>query len=116
MTEPEPCQAKCAVGSITILFISLFAAAIYAHFFRWMKRVGMDNTTTHIQMFSDTPQLEWMKRYSAVANDEQWSMSILVFCTNGIIQKVLRKVDPTQASELVMDLVQSLDEEEEEED
>jgi hypothetical protein len=75
-----------------------------------MKRVGMDDVTP-MQIFSDT-QLEWMKRYSVVVNDDQWSMSILVFCTNGIIQKVLRKVDPSQAIQLVMDLVQSMEEEE----
>jgi hypothetical protein len=69
---------------------------------------------TPIQIFSDT-QLEWMKRYSVVATDDQWSMSILLFRTNGIIQKIVHKVDPSQACQLVIGLVQSMEEEEDDE-
>jgi hypothetical protein len=79
-----------------------------------MKRVGVDDCIP-IQMFSDT-QLEWMKRYSVVATDDQWSMSILIFCTSGIIRNIVQKVDPAHVSQLVMKLVQSIEEEDDDDD
>jgi hypothetical protein len=68
-----------------------------------------DLSDTPIRVFSDE-SLEWMRSYSAVVDDDRWSMSIFLFCTRGRIQKLLRQVDPSKASQLVTDIVQSMDE------
>jgi hypothetical protein len=72
-----------------------------------MKRASVVDTP--IRIFSDE-KLDWMRTYSAVVDDDRWSMSVLVFCTSGIIQKLVRKVDPSKASQLVSDIVQSIEE------
>lgn len=73
---------------------------------RWMKRAGVE---TPIRIFSD-PKLEWMNMYSAVVEDERWSMSIHVFDTDGIIQTHSRQVEPSMASQLVTDVTESISE------
>lgn len=73
-------------------------------FFSWMKRAGVE---TSIRIFSDT-KLEWMFMYSAVVDDERWSMSLYVFDSDGIIQTHSRQVDPSKASQLVMDSVDDI--------
>ena len=61
------------------------------------------------QILSD-PKLDWMKRYSAVSENDRWSMSILVFGTDGVIQTLRREVVPSQASQLVTTILQSMKE------
>ena len=60
-----------------------------------------------IKIFSDQ-KWEWMKTYSAVVEEGRWSMSIIVICNSGRIRKILREVDPSKASQVVMDAVQSI--------
>eukprot|EP00567_Pseudictyota_dubia_P003479 CAMPEP_0197437250 /NCGR_PEP_ID=MMETSP1175-20131217/4517_1 /TAXON_ID=1003142 /ORGANISM="Triceratium dubium, Strain CCMP147" /LENGTH=323 /DNA_ID=CAMNT_0042966717 /DNA_START=33 /DNA_END=1004 /DNA_ORIENTATION=+ len=72
----------------------------------WIKRSGID---TSIRMFSDE-KLRWMQSYSAVVDDERWSMSIYLFCTSGVIRKLVRQVDPSKASQLVTDMVHLVEE------
>lgn len=52
-----------------------------------------------------------MTMYSSVVTDERWSMSIHVFDTDGTIRMHERQVDPSNASQLVMDTVESIEEE-----
>lgn len=70
-----------------------------------MKRAGVE---TPIRIFSDS-KLDWMTTYSTVVNDERWSMSVHVVDTDGIIQTHERQVDPSNASQFVMDAVKSID-------
>jgi hypothetical protein len=79
------------------------------HRISWMRRASV--VETPIRVFSDE-NLDWMRTYSAVVDEDRWSMSVLVFCTSGIIQKLVRQVDPSKASQLVSDIVQSMEEEE----
>jgi hypothetical protein len=72
-----------------------------------MKRASVEDTP--IRIFSDE-NLDWMKTYSAVVDDDRWSMSVFVFCTSGIIQKLVRQVDPSKVSQLVADIVHSIEE------
>eukprot|EP00586_Coscinodiscus_wailesii_P013504 CAMPEP_0172514452 /NCGR_PEP_ID=MMETSP1066-20121228/260214_1 /TAXON_ID=671091 /ORGANISM="Coscinodiscus wailesii, Strain CCMP2513" /LENGTH=369 /DNA_ID=CAMNT_0013295121 /DNA_START=19 /DNA_END=1128 /DNA_ORIENTATION=+ len=64
----------------------------------WMKRVEVD---TPIRMFSDR-DWEWMRRYSAVVTDGRWSLSIMVIDNSGVIREIIRDVEPSKASELVI--------------
>lgn len=70
-----------------------------------MKRAGVE---TSIRVVSDT-RLEWLTRYSAVVDEERWSMSVHVFESNGIIQTHQRQVDPSNACQLVTDAVEAID-------
>ena len=70
----------------------------------WMHRAGVE---TPIRIFSD-PKLEWMRMYSAVVDDERWSMSVLVIDTDAVIQTLERYVDPSKASQFVTDMVESI--------
>lgn len=63
---------------------------------------------TPIRIFSDV-KLEWMTMYSAVVNEERWSMSVHVFDTDGTIQTHKRQVDPSMASQLMMDVAEMID-------
>lgn len=60
-----------------------------------------------IRIFSD-PKLEWMKTYSA--DQGRWSLSLYAFDTDGVIQSLHREVDPSQASRLLSEMVQSIEE------
>jgi len=71
----------------------------------WMNRAQMLDMP--IKIFSDQ-KWEWMKTYSAVVEEGRWSMSIIVICNSGRIRKILREVDPSKASQVVMDAVQSI--------
>jgi peroxiredoxin len=73
--------------------------------FSWLKRANVEDMP--FQILSD-PKLDWMKRYSAVAENDRWSMSILVFGTDGVIQALRREVEPSQASQLVTTILQSM--------
>jgi len=70
----------------------------------WMNRAGVE---TPIRIFSDQ-NLEWMTMYSAVVDNERWSMSVMVFDTDGVIPHHSRQVDPSMASQLVMDIVEAM--------
>lgn len=69
----------------------------------------MDESDSNIQIYSDNTKLDWMRQYSAVVDDERWSMSIIVFCTRGIIQTLVRQVDPSKASALVLEAIQTIE-------
>lgn len=71
---------------------------------RWKNRAHVE---TPIRILSD-PNLEWMTMYSAVVENEHWSLSVYVIDTDAIIQKLERKVDPSKASKFVMDAVESM--------
>jgi hypothetical protein len=62
-----------------------------------------------LQILSD-PKLDWMKRYSAITENDRWSMSILAFGTDGVIKTLRREVEPSQASQLVTTILQSMKE------
>ncbi len=47
--------------------------------------------------------------YSTVGSDEGWSMSVHVIDTEGTIQAHQRQVDPSNACQLVMDAVESIE-------
>jgi peroxiredoxin len=70
-----------------------------------MKRAGVE---TPMRIFSDS-KLEWMTMYSTVGSDEGWSMSVHVIDTEGTIQAHQRQVDPSNACQLVMDAVESIE-------
>lgn len=61
-------------------------------------------------MFSDS-KLEWMNIYSAVTEKERWSMSVYIIDTDGTIQSHQRQVDPSHVSQIVTDMVGSIQEE-----
>jgi hypothetical protein len=63
---------------------------------------------TPMRMFSD-PKLEWMKMYSA--DEGRWSVTVYAFGTDGVIQRLHREVDPSQATRLVEEIVHSMEEE-----
>jgi len=72
-----------------------------------LKRADLDGSTP-IRVLLD-PKLDWMKRHSVLTDDDpRWSMSILAFCTSGIIRKHVRRVDPSQASQLVTDCIEAI--------
>lgn len=62
---------------------------------------------TPIQILSD-PSLEWMRQYSAMVDDERWSMSLFAIDTDAIIQLLVRNVDPAKAAQSIMGTVQSM--------
>jgi peroxiredoxin len=70
-----------------------------------MKRAGVE---TPMRIFSDS-KLEWMTMYSSVASDERWSMSVHVIDTEGTIHTHERQVDPSNACQVVMDAVESIE-------
>lgn len=70
----------------------------------WIRRAEID---TPMRIFSDR-NWAWMQRYSAVGSDGRWSMSITVIDNSGVIQNVVRDVDPSKASQLVTTAVEAI--------
>ena len=62
---------------------------------------------TPINIYSD-PNWAWMRSYSAVVENDRWSMSVMIICNDGLIRKILRDVDPPKASQMVMDVIESI--------
>jgi mannose-1-phosphate guanylyltransferase len=56
-----------------------------------------------IRFFSD-PNLEWMQRYSAIS-ETRWSMSMLVFNSDGILQALHHHLDPSHVCRLISSVV-----------
>jgi hypothetical protein len=56
------------------------------------------------RIFSDQA-LEWMTAYNIVGA-ERWSLAMIVFDTNGAIQRLERNVDPSRARQLVQVIIQ----------
>ena len=72
----------------------------------WLKRNEIDletsSSTPKIRIFSD-PGLSFMTSYDIIGDgiDHRWSMTMLVFDTNGDILQLERDVDPSRCNELV---------------
>jgi hypothetical protein len=67
----------------------------------WLRR---SEVQSRLRMFSD-PELKFMTAYGLVGGDDadyRWSMSMLVFDTNGTKPKVIRDVDPSHASQMAL--------------
>jgi hypothetical protein len=74
-----------------------------------MKRT--DLTDTSIRVLRD-PKLDFMKRYSVLTEDDpRWSLSLLVFCTDGKIQKHHKNIEPSQVQQLVTNCLDVLQKE-----
>ena len=83
----------------------------------WLKRNGIDSatatatatSTSKVRIFSD-PQLSFMASYEIIGDDidHRWSMTMLVFDTNGDILRVERDVDPSRSNQLVSSTIREL--------
>lgn len=82
-------------------FVSTFCCS-------WMTR---QNVETSLRLFSDA-KLDWMQRYSAVVDDERWSLSVFLLDSNGTIVSHTRQVDPSQASQFIIDMVDMIEKDE----
>ena len=69
----------------------------------WMKRVNI--TPDSFGVLLDNPTLDWMMTYGCI---EDYSLHILVIDSDGIIQKNVGNVKPSEACHLVSDIVTSL--------
>mmetsp|Transcript_437 Transcript_437/g.1128 ORF Transcript_437/g.1128 Transcript_437/m.1128 type:complete len:108 (-) Transcript_437:264-587(-) len=69
----------------------------------WLRRSNIERT---LPTFSD-PEMKFLSAYELIGSDVdyRWSMSMLVFDTDGKKPKVFRDVDPTHASQMVLKLM-----------
>ena len=51
-------------------------------------------------MFTDG-KLEWMRKYGSVVDDERWSLSVLIFDSNGTLKFVQRQIDPSRITSII---------------
>jgi len=71
-----------------------------------MKRTDLAGAP--VRTFLDQ-RLDWMKRYSVLRDDDpRWTLSVIVFSTDGKIRKHARHVMPLQAHQIVKDCLESI--------
>jgi len=75
----------------------------------WWRRIpnsgsndgASSSSSSPIRLFVD-PDLEWMTAYKVVGNDNsRWSLTMIVFDSNGAIRRLGRNVDPSHVVQLV---------------
>ena len=73
----------------------------------WLQR---SNVESSLRIFSD-PEMKFMTAYEVVGSDTdyRWSMSMLVFDTDGKKPKLFRDVDPSHASQMALKLMKEYD-------
>jgi len=78
-----------------------------------MKRAKVDGTS--IQIVAD-PTLEWMTTYAVVSQDDplSWSLSVLVFDSNGVLRRHANAVDPSQVGQTVAEMMQMIQDDDDE--
>lgn len=74
-----------------------------------MKRAKID---TDAQICAD-PKLLWMTKYSVVSGDDRWSMSLLVFDSNGVLRRHAHAVDPSHALQVVEEMIKMIEDDNE---
>lgn len=70
----------------------------------WLRRSNIESS---LRIFSD-PEMKFLSAYEVVGGDDtdyRWSMSMLVFDTDGKKPKVIRDVDPSHASQMALKLM-----------
>jgi hypothetical protein len=80
--------------------------------FRWLKRSKL---LSPIRIFSD-PELAWMSEYNVLPSEgheddggiRPWSMAVLTFDTNGDLIQQKRNVEPSHATQLVLDTIENI--------
>ena len=63
------------------------------------------STTNSIRMFTDE-KLEWMRLYGSIVDEERWSLSVLIFDSNGILTYIQRQVDPSRVASIIESQIQ----------
>lgn len=68
---------------------------------RWLQR---SKVTTSLRIFSD-PELKFMTAYDLTGNasDSRWSMSMLVFGSDGTRPEVIKNMDPPHATQMALE-------------
>lgn len=79
------------------------------HLDRWLRRIGRaENSSSEnngaIRIFSDVNQ-QWIKQYGA--DKGRSSLTLYSMDSDGVIQQLIREMDPSQTVRLVSEITQS---------